>query len=101
MTKTITQRTQYELLRATLNERDWRIYLGTEARKLGNVSTVARASGSDRKTIARGVAESMLPPRSDDRIRLPGGGRRKLIDTDPTLAAFHGEWNYTIRPQPA
>jgi len=85
MTKTFTQQTQYDILHATLNEKDWRIYLGTEARKLGNISQIAKASGSDRKTIARGVIDSDLPPPPDGRIRLPGGGRKKLIDTDPTL----------------
>lgn len=86
MTQTITQQTQYELLHANLSERDWRIYLGTEARKLGNISQVAKDSGSDRKTIARGVIDSDSPPLPDGRIRVPGGGRKKLIDTDPTLA---------------
>lgn len=83
----IDQQTQYKLLHATLNERDWRIYLGTEARKLGNISQVAKASGSDRKTIARGVIDSALPPTPGSRIRLLGGGRKKLIETDPTLKA--------------
>lgn len=89
MTKThiLTQTSQYELLHVTLNERDWRIYLGTEARKLGNISHVAKVSGSDRKTIARGVADSDMPldELASSRIRLPGGGRKRLIDTDPTL----------------
>lgn len=86
MAQTLTQQTQYKLLHETLSEKDWRIYLGTEARKLGNISQVAKASGSDRKTIARGVNDSTLPPDPGGRIRLPGGGRKKRIDTDPTLA---------------
>lgn len=85
MTKTLTQQTQYEVLRTTLNERDWRIYLGTEARKLGNISQVARLSGTDRGTISRGVTDSQEPPMG--RIRRIGGGRKKLVDSDPTLVA--------------
>jgi Rhodopirellula transposase DDE domain len=87
MTQTLTQQTQYQLLRPVLNERQWRIYLGTEARKHGpgGISHIARLSGTDRATVSRGITDSEAPP--SDRIRLPGGGRKKLIDTDPTLAA--------------
>ncbi len=52
-----------------------------------NISQVAKASGSDRKTIARGVTDSDLPSLPDGHVRLPGGGRKKLLDTDPTLEA--------------
>jgi transposase len=85
-TNTITQENQYELLRPVLNERQWRIYLGTEARKLGlgSISQVARVAGVDRETVSRGIADSKAPPLLD-RIRLPGGGRKTLTDTDPTL----------------
>jgi hypothetical protein len=88
MTKTHTYPTsQYELLHATFNERARRIYLGTEARKLGNISRVAKVSGSDRKTIARGVVDSDVPldELASSRIRLLGDGRKRIIDTDPTL----------------
>jgi len=87
MAKTLTQQTQYEVLRTNLNERDWRIFLGTEARKLGNISRVARLSGADRSTISRGVTDSLEPPLPGHRIRRSGAGRKKLIATDPTLAA--------------
>jgi len=85
-TNTITQENQYELLRPVLNERQWRIYLGTEARKLGlgGISQVARVASVDRETVSRGIADSKAPPLLD-RIRLPGGGRKTLTDTDPTL----------------
>lgn len=87
MTQTLTQQNQYQLLRPVLNERQWRIYLGTEARKhgAGGVAHIARLSGANRGTIARGITDSEEPPST--RIRLPGGGRKKLIDTDPTLQA--------------
>src|SRR6202007_2179999 len=61
---------------------------GTEAEKIGfgGVSAVARDSGSDRKTIRKGVVESRQPFRGD-RLRKPGGGRKKLAETQATLVA--------------
>jgi hypothetical protein len=41
-------------------------------------------AGSHKNTVARGIADMGAPlPRG--RVRLPGGGRKKLIDTDATL----------------
>ena len=76
-------------MRPVLNERQWRIYLGTEARKLGRggIARVAKLSGVDRSTIARGISDSEQPPLADGRVRLPGAGRKKLLDTDATLEA--------------
>lgn len=82
----MTTQEQYAVLRPTLNELQWRIYLGTEARKMGfgGISIVARASGSDRKTIRRGVAESKQSfPK--ERVRKAGGGRKGLKETDAAL----------------
>ena len=78
---------QYAILRPTLNELQWRIYLGTEAEKIGfgGVSIVSRESGSDRKTIRKGRKEFQKP--FPDRIRQRGGGRKSLKDTDVTLIA--------------
>lgn len=87
MTQTLNQNTQDQLLKSVLNERQWRIYLGSEARKHGSggVTYVARRTGASRITVTRGVSDSSEPPAA--RVRLPGGGRKKLIDSDPTLAA--------------
>jgi len=84
----MTAKEQYALLRPKLNELQWRIYLGTEAEKIGfgGVSAVARDSGSDRKTIRKGVVESRQSFLGD-RVRKPGGGRKKLAETDATLVA--------------
>jgi len=84
----MTTKEQYAVLRPKLNELPWRIYLGTEAEKigLGGVSAVARDSGSDRKTIRKGVVESRQPFRGD-RLRKPGGGRKKLAETQAALVA--------------
>ena len=84
----MTAREQYAVLRPKLNELQWRIYLGTEAEKIGfgGVSAVARDSGSDRKTIRKGIVESRQSFLGD-RVRKPGGGRKKLAETDPALVA--------------
>lgn len=79
---------QYYLLHKELNERHWRLFLATEASKIGygGISRVASVSGSDWKTIKRGIdelgSEEKLP---DDRIRKFGGGRKKIVDQDTAL----------------
>jgi transposase len=82
---------QYALMKEELNERQWRHYLAMEALRIGpgGIAQVMRDSGSDFKTIKRGIrevraGESYQP---GDRIRSPGGGRKKLIESDPTLLA--------------
>ena len=79
--------TQYKTLKRHLNERQWRIYVGTEALKFGygGIARVQKESGSDTKTIRRGMKEVGEP--SSTRIRNLGGGRKKLQVTDTTLIA--------------
>src|SRR6266700_2349569 len=45
----MTTQQQYEILRKELNEQQWRLFLGTEALKIGygGISLVAALSGSD------------------------------------------------------
>jgi hypothetical protein len=73
-----------------LDERQRRLYLGSEARALGHggIAVVARAAGMAEVTVAAGAAEleagaEPMPGRS----RRAGGGRKKLEDTGPGLAA--------------
>jgi transposase len=82
----MTNKEQYAIMRTTLTEKQWRIYLGTQALKIGfgGQSIVALDSGSDRKTIRRGIVESK-EPYDNTRIRIEGGGKKKSIDTDKTL----------------
>lgn len=82
----MTTQEQYAILKKELNERQWRWFLATEAEKLGygGVSIVARLSGSDRETISRGKQELAVGT-MPERIRKPGGGRKKLTEKDPTL----------------
>jgi hypothetical protein len=84
----VTTQEQYATLRPRFNELQWRIYLGTEAEKIGfgGISIVARTSGADRKTIRKGIAE-IHKPVVTIQVRKKGGGRKKLVEQDPTLVA--------------
>jgi hypothetical protein len=81
----------YAVMRAALNERQWRIYLAVEAKRIGRggISTVAREAHATRNTIRRGVAELERGQRyvEGDRIRGSGGGRKSRSVQDPTLVA--------------
>ena len=82
----MTIQAQYAIMHNTLNERQWRMYLGTESLKIGRggISHVARLSKSDRKTIRKGIIE-LREPLQKHRIRKAGGGRKKIVATDPSL----------------
>ena len=51
----------------------------------GGVSLVSRACGLSRVTIIKGIRELGAPPLEDERVRRPGGGRRRLAARDPKL----------------
>ena len=78
---------KYVVLRPHLDERQRRLLLGAEARELGRggIKAVAGATGVHPDTVARGVREAAGAPEA--RVRAPGGGRKKLAETDPALAA--------------
>ena len=81
---------KFMVLRPHLGERQWRLYLGSEARALGygGIAAVARAAGVSELTVSAGVseleagAEPALPP---GRSRRPGAGRKKAEEKDPGL----------------
>lgn len=77
---------QYAVMHATLDERQWRVFLATEALKVGKggISRVARLARADRRTVRTGIVELQDPPPAG-RIRRSGGGRKKLTETDATL----------------
>ena len=78
---------KYQYMGKSLNEKQWRQYLGTEALERDNISLVARNSGVAINTIKKGIREI----RSGDhyipggRIRAIGAGQKKIIDTDKTF----------------
>jgi hypothetical protein len=82
---------KYAALAPVLNERTRRLWAATEARALGygGIALVERATGISRSTIVRGLAEleAPEPPLAPERIRRPGGGRKRGIDKDLTLQA--------------
>jgi hypothetical protein len=76
----------------SLSEKDRRRYAAIEAKKLGygGISYICRVLQCNDRTIARGMAElDKLPAKPEKRIRLFGGGRKKVIVQQPELnAAF-------------
>lgn len=70
-----------------LNEKQRRLLLAAEARFLGHggITRVARASGFSRATIHQAFQEKDVP--ALERVRRPGGGRKKAKDTNPGLVA--------------
>jgi transposase len=81
---------KFTVMRPHLGERQWRLYLGSEARALGHggIAAVARAAGVSELTVSAGVAELEAGTEpSPGRSRRPGGGRKKAEEKDPGLAA--------------
>ncbi len=76
----------------SLCENDRRRYAAVEAKKLGygGISYICRVFQCNDRTVTRGLAElHKLPSRAEKRIRLLGGGRKKVITQRPDLdAAF-------------
>ncbi len=74
-------------LKPHLHERQRRLLAAAEARVLGygGISLVAAASGLSRATIHKALEELDAPPLADERIRRPGGGRKRIVDGEPTL----------------
>ena len=84
-------RNRYLHLKGTLNERDRRLWAGSEALELGygGVSAVARAPGLSPKTIKKGMEQLTSQPLkalAAGRQRNPGGGRKALTTRNPGLS---------------
>jgi hypothetical protein len=79
----------YAVPRAHLDERQRRLLLGVEARRLGRggIKAIAEATGVHPDTIARGVREVEGLPEPSPRVRASGGSGKKLADSDPELTA--------------
>src|SRR5579864_4798366 len=77
---------KFAVMRLVLGERQWRLYLGTEARALGygGIAAVARAAGASETTVKKGMEEAGDPEAlhalEPDRARRPGAGRPKADD---------------------
>jgi transposase len=85
---------KYNLLKPFLDEQSKRLFAAAEALSIGkgNISIVSRATGISENTIKKGCNElesgkvgTSETPIPDDKIRAPGGGRKKSVEKDPTL----------------
>jgi transposase len=79
---------QLELLLPVLDERARRLVLGTVARAAGDggITAVAKMTGASWQTVADGAAElASGQVAGAGRVRRPGGGRKKLAESDPGL----------------
>jgi hypothetical protein len=91
--RTVVEQIQTEWLKgpSRLKERAKRRWAGARGEGLGSggITVVARATDLSRDTIRRGIRELHEP--TDDgmagRERLPGGGRKSLIEADSGLVA--------------
>jgi transposase len=83
-------RARFEMLAPFLNERTRRLAAAAEAAAIGRggITRVSRATGVSRRAIASGLAQLKAPDDWDeDRIRRPGGGRKRTVEADATLRA--------------
>ena len=81
-------RSRYEALRSVLDERTRRLLAAAESQAMGRggISTVSRVTGISRPVIRQGIAELKNPEiLVADRVRRPGGGRKKAVDKDASL----------------
>src|SRR5712691_3036026 len=74
-------------IRPHLDERQWRLLLGAEARAIGQggVKLVAKAAGASADTVSRGARELEAGIEPDGRVRRKGAGRPAVEDADPGL----------------
>lgn len=81
-------RAKYRALAPALTERARRLWAATEARAIGRggIAGVARATGIGYSTISRGLRELRTRAAGPaERVRRPGGGRKRTLAKDPTL----------------
>jgi transposase len=90
MVDSIPIRDRYVALSPHLDERGRRSFAASEARSAGygGIAAVSRATGIAASTIGRGLKELVCGSAvAADRVRRPGGGRKRLVATDATLLA--------------
>ena len=83
---------KFETLQPLLDERTRRIWAAVEAKALGRggISRVAEATGMSRTTVRSGLREletGTVVVAPGERQRRPGGGRKRVTERDPQLAA--------------
>jgi hypothetical protein len=80
---------KFATIRPFLDEKQWRLYLGTEALAVGRggIALVARLSGAARATVQFGVNELRAGVVPDGRVRAAGAGRPAVEDVQPGIGA--------------
>lgn len=84
-------KTKFSEIFPLLNERQRRLVALAEAKSLGRggIKAVAEACGLSRRSIERAKVEMSIPtsrpPCLGQRVRRPGGGRKKLAEEEPGL----------------
>ena len=85
---------RFERMSPFLDEKGKRLFTANEAKSIGRggISEVSEATGVARRSIRRGIEELALGPEEGDtpvgtkgRTRKPGGGRKPVTESDPTL----------------
>lgn len=93
-----TLRAKYASLAPLLTERTQRLWAAAEAEAIGRggMAMVYRATGISRARIACGIQELRSEtPLAPEHTRRPGGGRKRIVDTDVTLLS---DLNALIEP---
>lgn len=85
-------RRKFRRLQGALNERSRRLWAASEALEIGwgGVTAVAAATHMSQSTVRAGIVELKSPRRGKmslppERVRRPGGGRRRAVVNDPQL----------------
>jgi hypothetical protein len=82
---------KFEALCPHLNEQTRRLVAASETigEEYGIISAVSRSTGVSRRAISKGIKELKTVPqeklKNKTRIRMEGGGRKSVIENDPTL----------------
>ena len=87
-TQLLIVRNKYIAISYCLNERGRRLWAATEAESYGRggVALVCKATGLSNATVHKGLKELRDPSFPvNDRVRKPGGGRKKIIDKNKEL----------------
>ena len=82
-------------MHTTLHERQWRVFLATEALKagVGGISRVSRLSGADRKTVRKGVVELHHPPLRAESAEWEEDERNSRRLTGPLWKILKRSWS--------
>jgi transposase len=79
---------RYDAISPFLDEKQRRLFVAAEALTYGEggITKVAQALGVSSNTVSKGIKELQNPETIEtDHVRKPGGGRKRTVDTDPTL----------------